>query len=96
MSVQIRVDHAYWSTMPVSHYICNTLTGLGQARDAHPWALDGYDFTKFNDGDVVVERAKPEVRMPMDFGHVMNGLAAGVDFTVMFSNGHGKIFWTKT
>lgn len=34
--------------------------------------------------------------MPMDFGHVMDGLAAGVDLTVVFSYGHGKVFRIKT
>lgn len=72
------------------------LTSLGQARDAHPWALDGHGFAKFDDGDVVVERAQPEVWVPVDFGHGVNGLAAGVDFTVVFSNGHSKVFRTKT
>jgi len=71
------------------------LTGLGQAGDAHPRAFDGRGFAEFDDGDVVVERAEPEVRVPVDFGHVMHGLAAGVDLPVVFPDGHGEIFGTE-
>lgn len=73
-----------------------TLTGLGQTGDAHPRALDGRDFAEFDDGDVVVERAEPKVRMPVDFRHVMHGLPAGVHLPVVFPNGHGEIFGVET
>lgn len=95
-TVPVRVEVPESTSRYKLYVTYSVLTGLGQARDAHPWALDGYGIAKFDDGDVVVERAQPEVRVPMDFGHVMNGLATGFDFTVVFSNGHGKVFRTKT
>lgn len=76
--------------------LAGVLTGLGQARDAHPRALDGHGFAEFDDGDVVVERAQPELLVPIDFGHVVDGLATGVDFAVVFSDGHGQVFRTET
>lgn len=34
--------------------------------------------------------------MPMDFGHMVHGFTAGVDFSVVFADGHGKVFGAKT
>lgn len=34
--------------------------------------------------------------MPLDFGHVMHGPAAGVHLPVVFSDGHGEFFGTET
>lgn len=34
--------------------------------------------------------------MPVDFGHVVHGPAAGVHLPVVFSDGHREIFGTET
>jgi len=44
---------------------------------------------KFYDCDVVVESAQSEVLVPVDLGHVVHGLAAGVNFPVVLTDGHG-------